>query len=52
MKHNIRGNSLNITIDEQFDGRSVSDFLSYFMVSAKNINALKAGKQLFIRAWK
>ncbi len=48
MKHNIRGNSLNITIDEQFDGRSVSDFLAFFRVSAKNINALLTGKQLSV----
>ena len=48
MKHNIKGNSLNITIDEHFQDKTVADFLSSFMVSAKNINALTAGKQLFI----
>ena len=48
MKYNFRGSSLNIIIDEQFNGQTVSDFLSSFCISVKTMNSLISRKQLSV----
>ncbi len=48
MKYNVHFNSLNITIDEQFTGKTVSEFLDYFLINKKKSGKLLAENGILI----